>query len=145
MSKCLKLYIYIMLSKRIICFLLTAVLLLADSGQMIYAHTCFKSHQTAISLSKTSTACCKTVADKVTHQARLQKSSCCSVNSQYIKQAPGSEMRFDFSKLQLPVQPVALFVVENVPVLLKSPQGLIHTSNLSSNKSNSLYTSVFRC
>ena len=72
-----------MLLKRVVTFLLTAIILFADSGQTIYAHTCLKTKHTHISIGEPKHCC---LEKKETSKCTVKKSSCCEVNSKYLKQ-----------------------------------------------------------
>lgn len=98
-----------MLLKRIVTLFITFLILFADSGQMIYAHTCFKSNHTSVSLytpddccdkEKTEKDCC---AKKVTEQksdCTLGDMSCCSVSSKYVKQSfPNNEVKLSANEI----------------------------------------------
>jgi hypothetical protein len=71
-----------MLFKRVLTFIITLLILFADSGQTIYAHTCFKSKQTHYSIVSNKHCC-----GQVTKVAGcvIKKSACCEVNSKYLK------------------------------------------------------------
>ncbi len=72
-----------MLLKRVITFILTLLILFADSGQTIYAHTCLKSKRTNISIGNPKRCCAES---KSTGHCTLKKSSCCEVSSKLLKQ-----------------------------------------------------------
>ncbi len=85
-----------MLLKRIACLLFTALILLADSGQTIYAHTCIKEDHTIIGLMAPphcdeeaevkADACCAKKAAQKQADCALGISECCKVKSTFIKQ-----------------------------------------------------------
>ena len=72
-----------MLLKRVITFILTLLILFADSGQTIYAHTCLKSKHTNISIGAPKGCCAE--KNSASH-CTLKKSSCCEVSSKLLKQ-----------------------------------------------------------
>ena len=72
-----------MLLKRVITFLLTTIILFADSGQTIYAHTCLKTKHTHISVGQPKHCCSE---KRETNHCTIKKSSCCEVSSKYLKQ-----------------------------------------------------------
>jgi hypothetical protein len=71
-----------MVLRRFTVLALTLIILLADSGQTIYAHTCNKTKQTHVSLGQPKHCCAK----KVTNTCGIKKSSCCEVSSKLLKQ-----------------------------------------------------------
>jgi len=83
------LYFSNMQYKHIICVLLTALLLIVDSGQLISAHTCLKVKKTSFSFTG-SNSCCK--KDNSTGGGlSFKKSACCETNAAYLKHSvPGS-------------------------------------------------------
>ncbi len=93
-----------MLAKRVITFFITFLILFADSGQMIYAHTCFKSNHTSLSLyapnhscaneADATKSCCAKKATEEKKNCALGKMSCCSISAKYVKQSfPNNEIK----------------------------------------------------
>lgn len=88
-----------MLFRRVLSLLLLVLILFADSGQTIYAHTCLKSNNTSFSLlspahcpvkKEVVKSCCAKRQTLSAETCRLGKASCCSVTSKFVKQAfPG--------------------------------------------------------
>lgn len=72
-----------MLFKRALSLLMLVLILFADSGQTVYAHTCFKSKRTSLSIGRPK-QCCSTKA--TTHGCAVKKATCCEVSSKYLKQ-----------------------------------------------------------
>lgn len=72
-----------MFLKRLVHLSLVVLLLFADSGVTLYAHTCLKTKHTHFSIG-TPKHCCK--GTKTKSNCSVTKSSCCNVNSKYIKQ-----------------------------------------------------------
>jgi hypothetical protein len=124
-----------MLLKRIIPVFLTLLILFADSGQMIYAHTCYKSNQTSISLFSADTCCGKEKVKKncCTKQAEEKKScslgkmSCCSVSSTYLKQSfPTNEVKASVTapvgEIFIELNLFSTYIIDSAPkVFLQSP------------------------
>src|SRR5687767_13181279 len=90
------LYLRVMFLKRMTTLILTSLILFADSGQMIYAHTCFKSMHTSFSLyapadccpkKEIAKSCCAKKAINENKNCALGKMACCSVSSKYVKQS----------------------------------------------------------
>jgi hypothetical protein len=98
------LYLRIMFLRRIAVACLTLLILFADSGQMIYAHTCLKSNRTSLSLfapgnccikKENKRSCCAKKAAEQEKSCTLGKMSCCSVSTKYIKQSfPSNEVKY---------------------------------------------------
>ena len=116
-------YLRNMLLKRVITFFITFLILFADSGQMIYAHTCFKSNHTSFSLytpdhccakeEEVAKSCCAKKATEEKKNCALGKMSCCSVSAKYVKQSfPNNEIKLTASEVvkQITIQ-VKLFEV----------------------------------
>ncbi len=94
-----------MLFKRIVTLSITFLILFADSGQMIYAHTCLLSHHTSFSLyipnhccaedeKETTKTCCAEKAETEKTNCALGKMDCCSLSSKYVKQSfPNHEIK----------------------------------------------------
>ncbi len=72
-----------MFIKRFAVLFLTFLLLFADSGQMLYAHTCLKTKHTHYSISTPKHCCADTKAEA---NCGFKKSTCCEVSSKYLKQ-----------------------------------------------------------
>ena len=72
-----------MLLKRVVTIFITVLILFADSGQIIYAHTCFQSNTTSYSLFAPKHCCGKSSEE---HKACINKKSCCSITAKFIKQ-----------------------------------------------------------
>ena len=98
-----------MLLRRIATLFITFLILFADSGQMIYAHTCFKSNHTYFSLytpdhccskEKVTKNCCAKKAVETKKSCALGKMSCCSVSAKYVKQSfPNNEIKITATKI----------------------------------------------
>lgn len=74
----------------------------ADSGQTIYAHTCLKSRHTHLSIGQPKHCCAEKI---VNGNCGVKQSTCCEVNSKYLKQ--------DFVSEQI----VADFIVFNAVII----------------------------
>jgi hypothetical protein len=101
-----------MFMKRFICILITSIILLADSGQMIYAHTCLKSGNVSLSLTKPGANCCP--VPEVKHSCCAKKEAlkkaaivshkaCCALSAKYIKQSFPTNKAEVEKKIELPV------------------------------------------
>jgi len=62
----------------------TLFLLFADSGQVLYAHTCHHSNRTMFSVNDVKVCCGSCESDEVAEQ--LKKSGCCDIKTQWLKQ-----------------------------------------------------------
>ena len=69
--------------KRAVSLLMLVLILFADSGQTIYAHTCLKSKRTHLSIGSPK-HCCS--AKAVANNCTIRKATCCEVSSRYLKQ-----------------------------------------------------------
>ena len=129
-----------MLLKRAITFILTLIILFADSGQTIYAHTCLKSRQTHISIGQPKHCCAE---NNTTSQCTIKKSNCCEISSKYLKQ--------DFINQQTEAKAVklevAVLLCSQVFVLVKEDL-VLHYNNISPplgfSKSEITFTQSFR-
>ena len=102
-------YLRSMFLKRIVTLFITLLILFADSGQMIYAHTCFKSNKTSLSLYTPDDCCDKEVSKKSCCAKKVSEhkddctigdKACCSVSSKYVKQAfPNNEVKLSVAKV----------------------------------------------
>jgi hypothetical protein len=130
-----------MLLKRAIIFVLTLIILFADSGQTIYAHTCLKSKHTHISIGQPKHCCAES---KTTSHCTIKKSNCCEVSSKYLKQ--------DFINQQTETKAVELEVavlpVTHVFVLVEEETLVLNYNNTSPplvfSKSENTFTQTFR-
>ena len=134
-------YIRLMLIKRAINIFLILLILLADSGQTIYAHTCFKTKHTHYSIDKPKHCCNEQTG---TSHCIRKNSTCCEVNFKYLKQNFISAQ-----KTTSQIAPVSVFAVfQNI--FLRATQNAIELSPckspllLACNKSCSIFTQTFR-
>ncbi|MFN8288113.1 MAG: hypothetical protein U0V74_15260 [Chitinophagales bacterium] len=83
-----------MLFKRALCVLFTFLILLADSGQTLYAHTCVKKDKTAIGIVVTisntgsnigGNSCCAKKQLQAQGHCSVSRPHCCIVKSAFIK------------------------------------------------------------
>lgn len=130
-----------MFAKRIVALLLTLFILLADSGQMLYAHTCLKNNTTEFSFFKQNDCCKKTDASQC---CQVKKTSCCIVNSAYLKlhfsQAPNlnkHSLENTLYFLLVVILPIT-FSVSGSKVTYPLPPLLI------TSKSSNVFTGTFR-
>lgn len=150
-------YICLMFFKRFICLLITSIILLADSGQMIYAHTCLKSGDVTLSLKKPGTDCCP--VKEVKHNCCNKKKkeirpvvksnhkSCCALSSKYVKQSFPTNTLEAKKQIELPTVLIALATIfkvyefnsGNYPIAqTTSPPLIIPEGHIS-------FTQVIRC
>ena len=59
-------------------------LLFADSGQMLYAHTCHHANRTTFSVNDVKVCCGSCETEEATEQ--VKRSSCCDIKTQWLKQ-----------------------------------------------------------
>ncbi len=146
-------YLSHMFLKRIVTLFITFLILFADSGQMIYAHTCLKSNHTSFSLYAPGNCCAKKestkscCAKKIIEEEKkctLGKMSCCSVSSKYVKQSfPNNEVKLQPTEItREPATEITLFsvyIISSVQnVLANSPPPLLRC------KDDIRFTQVFR-
>lgn len=130
-----------MLLKRGITFIITLLILFADSGQTIYAHTCLKTKHTHISIGEPKHCCTDEIAEG---NCVIKKSSCCEVSSKYLKQ--------DFINQQTEVKEVTVTVAV-LPVsqiFISSPVNAVALNQAKTSppivfgKSENTFTQTFR-
>ena len=141
--------------KRFVSILLTAIILFAEAGQVVYAHTCFKSNETSFSL-YTPAHCKDEVAEKQCCDKKQQsqseecvngKKSCCGVSAKYVQQSfPTHQTEVKKSSLAKE----AVFSVALLPVfqLYTSPVLVANTVVLPPpllQQSSSSFLCVYRC
>lgn len=130
-----------MFLKRVVHLVLVFLLLFADSGMTLYAHTCLKTKHTHYSIG-TPKHCCKKAQSK--SNCAVKKSSCCNVSSKYIKQYLVFKVT-ETMKQCLPVLSVSFTNIFFIPQLLK-----VTSVNVFSNpppiysKAEGIYTQTFR-
>jgi hypothetical protein len=81
--------------KRFVSILLTAIILFAEAGQVVYAHTCFKSNETSFSLYSPAhckdevveKSCCAKKQQTKSEECIKGKESCCGVSAKYVQQS----------------------------------------------------------
>jgi len=130
-----------MLARRVITFIITLLILFADSGQTIYAHTCLKTKHTHISIGQPKHCCAE---KKEENHCTIKKSSCCEVSSKYLKQ--------DFINQQTEVREVAatVSVLPVSQIFISSLVGVaaLNQANTSPpivfGKSENTFTQTFR-
>ena len=142
-----------MLLKRIVTLFITLLILFADSGQMIYAHTCFKSNHTSFSLytpdhccakEEVTKSCCAKKVSEAKKNCALGKMSCCSVSSKYVKQSfPNNEIKLAANEVAKEITiEVKLFAVYTSAfinkIFFRSPPPLLP------GKDDIRFTQVFR-
>ena len=130
-----------MLLKRVITFILTLIILFADSGQTIYAHTCLKLKHTNISIGAPKGCCAKKSS---TSHCTVKKSSCCEVSSKYLKQGFINQPT-EIKKST----PVAIVLPTSQLFVFSASQSLVpNSSNTSTpsvlSKSENTFTQIFR-
>lgn len=146
-----------MFFKRFICLFITSIILLADSGQMIYAHTCLKSGNVTLSLQKPGNDCCP--VKEVKHNCcnkkkkeiqpviKSEHKSCCALSSKYVKQSFPTNSFETEKKIDLPTSLLALISIFKVYEFnsgnyifaqKNAPPLLLHQGHIS-------FTQVIRC
>jgi hypothetical protein len=81
--------------KGFVSILLSAIILFAEAGQVVYAHTCFKSNETSFSLyfpahckgEKAKKSCCGKQHKSQTEKCIKGKESCCGISTRYVQQS----------------------------------------------------------
>ena len=133
-----------MFFKRYMCVVLCLLLLIADSGQVLFAHTCLKAKHTSYSLS-TSKGCCNNI-NATTGALSFRKASCCEVSSKYVKQSPSTQSGTAHVIKLTPHVFVVTQLFEPVPSIIPVSS---HLSFLSASypvsKDNIPFLQVFRC
>ena len=132
-----------MIFKRLVYILMTVLVLFADGGQTIYAHTCIKTQRTILAFN--SKSCCHQKAAPPGGPV-FKKSSCCIVNATMVKHGlPGQISTVEQVKLSTPVVEAQGFLVGcvSVPAIFisycrSSCSEQFHTADI-------LFTQVFRC
>jgi len=130
-----------MLLKRGITFIITVLILFADSGQTIYAHTCLKTKHTHISIGRPKHCCAE---KKMDGKCVIKKSSCCEVSSKYLKQ--------DFINQQTQVKEVTatVAVLPVSQIFISSPVNVVTLNQANTSppivfsKSENTFTQTFR-
>ncbi len=135
-------YFYVMLSKRLVCIFITVLLFVADSGQMLFAHTCLKSKHTTVSLVEIK-HCCK--EDAVAHERSISKNSCCETSSKYIRQAVAGKTETGGEQKWLPELFATTEIFEIYTPVAFSSSFLFSTPHLPLSKCDICFTQVFRC
>lgn len=127
-----------MLLKRASLSLLTLLLLFADSGQMIYAHTCFKSKHTHYSFSAPKHCC---GGEKETKECSVTKSHCCEITSKYLKQ---NFVQQHSSVDNVYVCAPTAYVLHRSPFIIYHSPLLTLSSSFLPDKSSLVFTQSFR-
>lgn len=106
--------------KQILCFFMTMLILFADAGQTIYAHTCLKSNNVSFSINTPAAckeeqqehakkACCeKEKQETESEDCTVGKKDCCTVSGKYVKASLGAD-NIKAVHISMPIQ--AAFVV----------------------------------
>ncbi len=131
-----------MLLKRAVSVLMLVLILFADSGQTIYAHTCLKSKHTHLSIGSPKHCCSAKV---VFNNCTIRKATCCEVSSKYLKQNFVSQpVVNDVEYYQVAVQPQSQVFTPRVvqPVIILA----VNTSPplIALSKSSGTFTQTFR-
>ena len=132
-----------MIFKRLVYIIMTVLVLLADSGQTIYAHTCLRTNRTKLAF--TNASCCHKAAVKDGKRS-FRKPSCCRINATVARQIMPSNVN---PSNQIDVAAAPVFVAEIFKV--SSPlSSMVATDAIgfvpeSPGKADILFTRVFRC
>lgn len=107
--------------KQIFCFFMTMLLLFADAGQTIYAHTCLKSNHVSYSINTPAAckeeqqehakkSCCeKEKQQQESEDCTVGKKDCCTVSGKYIKASLGADVIKDI-QVSMPIQAAAIAI-----------------------------------
>ncbi len=132
-----------MIFKRLVYILITVLVLFADGGQTIYAHTCLKTHRTALAFNNQS--CCHKKQSPLSGPV-FKKPSCCIINATMVKHGVPCQIPIiEQVKLATPIiyAPGLLIAFISLPAILtsycrSSSSELLNTADI-------LFTRVFRC
>jgi hypothetical protein len=130
--------------KRMLYLLMVAVLLLADSGQTIYAHTCLKTNHTSLALSNGANCCGMKAAEK--GALSFNKASCCRVTPTLIKHVAPAKVQLA-ARINVVIQPVFASDVFKISIPYSSDPSLYIRSSSPEPASavDISFTQVFRC
>lgn len=103
--------------KQVLCLFMMLLMLFADAGQTIYAHTCLKSNNVSFSINtpaackedehRETKACCEKKKQQETEDCTVGKKDCCSVSGKYVKASLGGDNSV-VTPLSVPLQAVAV-------------------------------------
>lgn len=103
--------------KQVLCLFMMLLMLFADAGQTIYAHTCLKSNNVSFSINMPAACkdeqqhlkktCCEKKKQQKTKDCTIGKKDCCSVSGKYVKASLGGDNTV-ITPLSIPLQAVAL-------------------------------------
>jgi hypothetical protein len=148
-------YLRSMIARRLALTFLTLLILFADSGQMIYAHTCLKSNHTSLSLftpasdccgkeETTKRICCAKKAAEQKKNCALGKMDCCSVSAKYIKQSfPSGEMKLSLKEVEKPLAALVTLFAAFINIPSDKISYIVETA-LPPGKADIRFTQVFR-
>ncbi len=109
--------VYLWYMKQVLCLFMMFLMLFADAGQTIYAHTCLKSNNVSFSINTPAAckeeahhevkACCTKKKQKEADDCTIGKKDCCSVSGKYVKASLGGDNTV-VTPLSVPLQAVVL-------------------------------------
>ncbi len=129
-----------MFLKRSVHFLLVVLLLFADSGMTLYAHTCHKTKGTQISIGSPKHKC-KNEQGK--SNCTIKKTSCCDVSSKYIKQNLIFK-EIETVSVYLPVKAILITEIFTLPQLLNTSFSIFSNPPPLNIKAEGTFTQTFR-
>lgn len=142
-----------MFFRRFISLFLVMLILLAESGQTVFAHTCYKSHTTSYSLYAPSVCkmtpvnkrCCDAKqTDKADH-CKLSKTSCCGVSAVFVKHSfPANNYEIHPTEVQQSVFSLLPLVIVYPTSDFSTSSSFAHSPPLSFLHST-VFLQVFRC
>lgn len=131
-----------MLLKRAVSVLMLVLILFADSGQTIYAHTCLKSKHTHLSIGSPKHCCSAKVE---ANNCTIRKATCCEVSSKYLKQNFVSQpVVNDVMYYQVAVLPHSQVFVPRVAEPVITLAANTSPPLLALAKSSGIFTQTFR-
>lgn len=140
---------------RLLAVFLAAIILFAEGGQVIYAHTCFKSNETSYSLyvpahckeEVVKKSCCDHARKTVQKdECTLGKKSCCGVSSTFVK-GNLQASQTDFKAPDVPKDFLCEQALIVLPVItgITNPTPLFAQAELPPGNTSPAFICVFRC
>ncbi len=142
-----------MFFKRFISLLLVVLILMAESGQTVFAHTCYKSHTTSYSLyspqacntAPVKQSCCDTEQPGETDHCKLSKTACCGLSSVFVKYSfPANNFEIQKTEVQQAMLSLLPLVMVYPISEFSTPSSFAHSPPLFRLHS-AVFLQVFRC